>query len=260
MLNRTGCKSASAFFSPHTMKTLSRFLVVATLGLIGSQVFAQDPGFRLPQDSRPAATTSAAPGPSVMGAGTLNSMDSLDNSTAIQAMDQCSFRIVEDRGPAIPMTVTLNGEIIVPNVGVVQAAGLTCRQLAVKIKSQLEASIYKTATVILTIDYRPPSRSGGGYGTTLNLQFFTVYGQVLRQGKYEIPSDEDITISQAVLRAGGFAQFANPKKVRLVRTTPQGRKTILVNLDDVMRRGNLGKDVYIRDGDVIIIDEKNVNF
>ena len=65
---------------------------------------------------------------------------------------------------------------------------------------------------------------------------------------------------QAVLRAGGFAQFANPKKVRLVRTTPQGRKAILVNLDDVMRRGNLNNDVYIRDGDVIIIDEKNVNF
>ncbi|MCB1208860.1 MAG: polysaccharide biosynthesis/export family protein [Verrucomicrobiales bacterium] len=243
------------------MKVLSRCLIVAALAVVGSQAFAQDPGFRLPQDSRQPAATTVAPGPSVMGAGTLNSMDSLDNSTPIQPMDQCSFRIVEDRGNAIPMTVTLNGEIIVPNVGVVQAAGLTCRQLAMKIKSQLEASIYKTATVILTIDYRPPSRSGGGYnGTTIGLQFFTVYGQVLRQGKYEIPSDEDITISQAVLRAGGFAQFANPKKVRLVRSTPQGRKTILVNLDDVMRRGNLGKDVYIRDGDVIIIDEKNVNF
>ena len=42
------------------------------------------------------------------------------------------------------------------------------------------------------------------YGTSsYDIDFFTVYGQVLRQGKYELPADEDITISQAILRSGG---------------------------------------------------------
>jgi protein involved in polysaccharide export with SLBB domain len=93
-----------------------------------------------------------------------------------------------------------------------------------------------------------------------DIEFFTVYGQVLRQGKYELPQDEDITISQAILRAGGFAQFAHPQKVKLVRKTPSGNKTILVNLDQIMRRGNLEYDVFIRKNDVIIVDEKKVNF
>jgi len=243
------------------MKTLSRFLVVAVIGAMGSLALAQDPGFRLPQDSRKAEPAVTQSGPSVLGAGTLNSMDSLDNNNPIFPLDQCSYRVVEDRGNPVPLNVTVNGELTIPNLGPVQAAGLTCRQLAMKIKSQLEASLYKTATVILTVDFSPQRmRREGPGGITSQLEFFTVYGHVLRQGKYEIPMDEDITISQAVLRAGGFAQFANPKKVRLVRTTPQGRKAILVNLDDVMRRGNLNNDVYIRDGDVIIIDEKNVNF
>jgi protein involved in polysaccharide export with SLBB domain len=88
-----------------------------------------------------------------------------------------------------------------------------------------------------------------------------VFGQVLRQGKYELPSDEDVTISQAILRAGGFAQFGNPKRVKVVRQLPDGQnKTILVNCDDIMRKGNLNKDIYIRSGDVVIVDEKKVNF
>ena len=70
-----------------------------------------------------------------------------------------------------------------------------------------------------------------------------------------------MTISQAILRAGGFAQFANPKKVKLVRQLPNGEnKTILVNCDDIMRKGNLNKDIYIRNGDVVIVDERKVNF
>jgi protein involved in polysaccharide export with SLBB domain len=93
------------------------------------------------------------------------------------------------------------------------------------------------------------------------LEFFTVFGQVLRQGKYELPSDEDVTISQAILRAGGFAQFGNPKRVKVVRQLPDGQnKTILVDCDDIMRKGNLSKDIYIRSGDVVIVDEKKVNF
>ena len=75
-----------------------------------------------------------------------------------------------------------------------------------------------------------------------------------------MPADEDVTISQAILRAGGFAQFANPNKVKLVRKTPQGNKTVIVNLDQIMRRGNLDYDIYLRNNDVIIVDEKKVNF
>ena len=144
-----------------------------------------------------------------------------------------------------------------PYVGLIRAAGKTSRQLAEELKAKLEGAYFRVATVIVAIDSTPIDR-GGTYAA--DLQFFTVFGQVIRQGKYELPLDEDVTISQAILRAGGFAQFANTKKVKLVRDTPSGNKTILVNCDDIMRRGALEKDVYIRNGDVVIVIEKNVNF
>jgi hypothetical protein len=35
---------------------------------------------------------------------------------------------------------------------------------------------------------------------------------------------------------------------------------VIVDLDQIMRRGNLEYDIYIRNNDVIIVDEKKVNF
>ena len=193
-----------------------------------------------------------------MSAGVLNSMDVLDNTRPIRPGDVLSLRVVEDRNPPIQVTVGVTGEIQAPYVGLVRAAGRTSRQVAESIKEQLEAAYFQKATVIVAIDSTREDRTATGFD--VGMEFFTIFGQVIRQGKYELPFDEDITISQAILRAGGFAQFANPTRVKLVRKTPQGNKTVFVNCDDVMRKGNLQKDIYIRDGDVVIVDEKVVNF
>jgi len=235
--------------------------LAAVLFLTGGILSAQDPGFQPPvTTSRSAAPAAGGGGNSMMSAGVLNSMEVLDNTRAIRPGDVVSLRVIEDRKEPIQVTVGVTGEIQAPYVGLVKAAGRTSRQLADAIKTDLERSYFKTATVIVAIDRtREESRGPGFYN--VDMEFFTVFGQVIRQGKYELPLDEDITISQAILRAGGFAQFGNPKKVKLVRQLPSGEnRTILVDCDDIMRKGNLNKDIYIRGGDVVIVDEKKVNF
>jgi protein involved in polysaccharide export with SLBB domain len=84
---------------------------------------------------------------------------------------------------------------------------------------------------------------------------------VQRQGRYETSAEEDLTVSQAVLRAGGFSAFAKDKKVKVIRRVPdKGNVTIYVNLRDVMMKGKLEYDIPVYGGDVIIVDEKLVNF
>jgi protein involved in polysaccharide export with SLBB domain len=91
--------------------------------------------------------------------------------------------------------------------------------------------------------------------------FITIYGQVQRQGKYEVTPEEELTVSQAVLKAGGFSQFAKDTSVSVIRKYPKkGNVRIIVNLRDVMMKGKLDYDIPIRGGDVIIVDEKLVNF
>lgn len=242
------------------MKTSAFSLVV--LSVLTAVAAAQDPGFReIPERRASQPAPSATPGDVARSAAVINSMDVLDNSQPIEPGDLISMRIVEDRREPLQLRVGATGEVNAPHIGLIRAAGRTCRELAFSIKRELEKHYYKTATVVVAIDLKrqddPNSRIRIA---TSEIDFFTVYGQVLRQGKYELPADEDITISQAILRAGGFAQFANPQRVKLVRKTPQGNKTIVVNLDQIMRRGNLEYDIYVRNNDVIIVDEKKVNF
>ena len=222
--------------------------------------FAQDPGVR-EYDERRAIAPVASSADVAKSAAVLNSMEVLDDSQPIEPGDVISMRIVEDRREPLQLRVGATGEVNAPHIGLVKASGRTCRQLAFEVKRRLELNYYNSATVIVAIDLKrqddPNSRiRTAGY----DINFFTVYGQVMRQGKYELPSDEDITISQAILRAGGFAQFANPKKVKLVRKTPEGNKTIYIDLERVMQKGSMEYDIYIRENDVLIVDEKKVNF
>ncbi len=229
-------------------------LVIAVTGLK-----AQDAGFRIPEQSGRAARQAAATGGSVnAGAAVLSSMDVLDNNQTIASGDLISIRILEDRRDALQLTVAVTGEVQVPYVGLVTAKGKTCRELAFAIKKELEKNFFQHATVVIAID--KINLEDSIRTQEKELDFYVMFGIVAKQGKYDLPANEDISISQAILRAGGFAQFANKERVKIIRKTPHGNKTILVNVDGIMRQGDLERDVFIRKDDVIIVEEKKINF
>ncbi len=240
------------------MKKLS--LSFLLLAFILPSLEAQDAGFKIPEQSsrssRQAAATGA--GPVNAGAAVLSSMDVLDTTQIIASGDTISIRILEDRREALQQQVAVTGEVQAPYVGLVTARGKTCRDLAFTIKKELEKNFFQHATVVIAIDKINPEDAIKT--REQELDFYVMFGIVAKQGKYDLPANEDISISQAILRAGGFAQFANKEKVKIIRKTPQGNKTILVNVDGIMRQGDLEKDVFIRKDDVIIVEEKTVNF
>ncbi|MFN0079217.1 MAG: polysaccharide biosynthesis/export family protein [Prosthecobacter sp.] len=218
---------------------------------------AQEPGFRIAESSS-TSRQAAQTGEVNKGAAVLTSMDVLDDKQPISPGDKVSVRILEDRREALQQRVAVTGEIQAPYVGLITARGKTCRQLANDIKKELEKNFFKNATVVIAIDeFNPENMKKWGEE---DLEFYVMFGFVAKQGKYDLPSNEDITISQAVLRAGGFAQFAKKEKVKIIRKTPQGNKTILVNVDGIMQKGDMERDIYIRKDDVIIVDELNWNF
>ena len=225
-------------------------------------VLAQDPGFQPAKPQRPPVQ----PAPAIQtgsdearSAGLINNMDQLDNTRALGFGDRVIFRIVEDHNAPSVLRIQDSGEMLVPHLGLVKAVGRTSRDVAVSIKRELEKSYYKVATVIIALDQAAERRPGVA-GSPNAPEFFTIFGQVQKQGKYELPGDEDVSISQAILRAGGFAQFASTKAVKVVRRTPSGNKTVIVDLEDIMTNGSLDHDIYIRNNDVIIVKEKIAQF
>jgi polysaccharide biosynthesis/export protein len=239
---------------------MNKLLTVSALLVTAPFLLAQDPGFRPSQSAtKPAAATPTNSNTAVVsGANMLTSMEMLDTTRPVQPGYVISIRVREDGKDAVQQKVAITGEVQVPYVGLVRAQGRTCRELAYSIKRDLEKSFFITATVLITIDSIPDDdRTIRGVN---EIESYTMFGQVLRQGKYDLPMNQDLTISQAILVAGGFAQFADTEHVKIVRTTPQGEKNILVNVDSIMRKGLMQHDIYLRKNDVIIVMEKTINF
>jgi len=176
-----------------------------------------------------------------------NSMEVLDDKKKLGPNDFVSFRVVEDRdNDSQRLRVNDSGELEVPYVGLVPAQGKTCKELAFNIKSALEKEYYYHATVILAVDRVSDKSRGRIY----------VYGSVKSQGPQEVPPDENYTVSKAVIRAGGFGDFANKRKVKVTR---KDGKDFTVDLKRVIEEGHTEEDVVLQPDDQIYVPQRLIN-
>ena len=176
-----------------------------------------------------------------------NSMEVLDDKKKLGPNDFVSFRVVEDRdNDSQRLRVNDSGELEVPYIGLVPAQGKTCKELAFNIKSALEKEYYYHATVILAVDRVSDKSRGRIY----------VYGSVKSQGPQEVPPDENYTVSKAVIRAGGFGDFANKRKVKVTR---KDGKDFTVDLKRVIEEGHTEEDVVLQPDDQIYVPQRLIN-
>lgn len=200
----------------------------------------------LPADAGNGAATAIAP-PQATGGATI-----MDDKHKLLPGDRVTFRILEDRDPPNApqkiLTVSDSGELDVPYIGLVRVAGKTCRQAIAEITKLLEKDYYYKATVILGLE-------------SANKSIGRVYlsGQVRRQGAQEIPANETFTASKAILRADGFGEFANKKKVKVIRNFGNEKQTFEVNMEDVLEKGEMEKDVVLQPDDYIIVPQRLIN-
>jgi len=189
-------------------------------------------------------------------------MESLDDKHSLAVGDKLSFRIEEDmidpnEKPAPkPLIVTDSGEIEVPYLGRFPAENKTCKQLAYELKKALEKDYYYQATVIVAIDLMAKSR-GRVY----------IVGPVRMPGPQEIPSDETLTLSKAILRAGGFTDYADRKNVKVTRKGEPGaagaageKESFVVDVSKIFDKGKTELDIPLMAGDLIYVPERLIRF
>ena len=122
------------------------------------------------------------------------------------------------------------GYITLPYINEVMAAGLTASDLERSIRSTyIDQQIYKNISVNVVL----PSK------------FYYVRGEVKQPGRYPITAN--VTILQAIASAGGYTEFANSRKVQLLR----GDKSQFISANDLERHPE--KDVAVESGDVIVV-------
>jgi len=226
----------------------------------GYPVAASNPPIEIPSSaletpvSTPAPITTvtedsmANPAPITTVAGVV-----VDDRHKLVPGDKLSFRVVEDRDEAKPLMVADTGELDVPYIGRINVSGKTCKEVAAELKVLLEKDYYYQATVVLGLDQ-----------ISRVLGRVYVWGQVRNQGPIDIPANEVFTAGKAILRAGGFGDFANKKKVKVVRSAKpgetSGKQDIVVNMEEVLEEGKTDKDVVLQPDDFIIVPARLINW
>ena len=184
--------------------------------------------------------------------GTTNAANVLDDKYRLAIGDQLSFQILEDGDDPVHLVVTDSGDLQIPYIGRYPAVGKTCKQLAQELKAGLEKEYYKQATVVVAVDLKPESRG----------KIYLV-GAIRGPGPEEISSDEVLTVSKAILRAGGFTDYADEKKVKVTRSTGAGsggEKTFIVNVEQILENGKTADDMPLQPGDLIFVPERMIRF
>lgn len=176
---------------------------------------------------------------------------SLDPHYRLAIGDQVSFRIVEDDDSSIRLVVTDSGDLDIPYLGHFPAAGRTCKELVDALKILLERDYYYRATILLTVDTRTKNR-GKVY----------LVGAVRTPGAVDLPFDEVLTVSKAILRGGGFSAFADKKHVRVTRKKAgqDASETLVVDVSQLLAAGKVGEDPKLEAGDLVYVPERMFRF
>ena len=133
--------------------------------------------------------------------------------------------------------VRMDGKISLPLIQEVKAAGLTPLQLKEVVMRKLREFVENPIVSV----------------TVLEANSFKVYvtGLVRTPGVYRLRSET--TVTQIISLAGGFTEWANPKKILVVRKEDGREKRIKVNYKKIMSGSNTSSDVILKSGDTIIV-------
>jgi polysaccharide export outer membrane protein len=134
--------------------------------------------------------------------------------------------------------IDADGNITVPPVGLIKAAGLTTKQLGDRIADRLATYLRQTTAVTVTVS-----------------QYFSrsvfVQGAVAKPGRYgfeRIP-----TLIEVIGQAGGALPGADLSRVEVVQKKGAGGQTVYANLADALRGGNTAGLPQLLPGDIVTV-------
>jgi polysaccharide export outer membrane protein len=133
--------------------------------------------------------------------------------------------------------VRADGKISIPLINEVQAAGLSPLQLRDTITQRLKEYIDDPIVTVIV--------------TEANSYKVYVAGQVKAPGTFKIRSET--TILQIISMAGGLTDWANPKKIMIVRKEAGKEKRIIVNYKKILSDDNPSLNIVLRPGDTIVV-------
>ncbi len=155
----------------------------------------------------------------------------------IGAEDILYIHVWREEALSRTVPVRMDGFISLPLIHEIKAAGLTPLQLKEELTRRLKEFIENPNVSVIVMEANS----------------FKVYvsGQVRNPGVYRLRSET--TILQIIPMAGGFTDWANPKKILVIRKEDGKEKRFVINYKSLMKGENLESNLILKAGDTIIV-------
>ena len=150
--------------------------------------------------------------------------------------DKLRIEVYKDPQLSQSLEIRPDGKITLPLLGDVPAAGSTPRELAATLTERLREFVTMPVVTVIVAEATPP--------------MVYVMGEVNTPGAQ--PVRGPVTVLQALAQAGGFREFANTKKIRILRKNANGTiDSINFNYRDAVGRAE--RPVLLQPGDTVIV-------
>jgi polysaccharide export outer membrane protein len=151
--------------------------------------------------------------------------------------DVLSIVFWRDKEMSSEVTVRPDGKITLPLLNEVRAAGLTPGQLKDLLVEESKKYVEDPNVTVVV--------------KQINSRKVFITGEVGKPGPY--PLLEPMTVLQLISVAGGLKEYADGKKIVILRTENGRQTSYPFNYKDVVTRKNLRQNIELKPGDTVII-------
>jgi polysaccharide biosynthesis/export protein len=155
------------------------------------------------------------------------------NSFKVGPADVLNIRVWHEQEFSGPVSVHPDGKITLPLVGDLAVGGMTPAQIEQVVAQALTKYVVKPLVTVTVQE-------------VLSKKYY-LDGEIARSGEY--PLVAPTTVLEAISRAGGLRDFANEKKIYILR----GDKRILFNYKDVIHGKHMDQNIALESGDHVIV-------
>ncbi len=151
--------------------------------------------------------------------------------------DVLNIHVWREEALSRTVPVRMDGNISLPLIQEMKAAGLTPLQLKKVLTERLKEFIEDPNVSV----------------TVMEANSFRVHvsGQVRTPGVYRLRSETSLL--QIIPMAGGFTEWANQKKILVIRKQNGNEQRMTINYKRIIDGKDLGLNIVLRSGDTIII-------
>lgn len=224
------------------MRTLSLALAAGLIGCAAASAQSPAPA------PRPASAPTAPASPATAPAGAAAAVPAPEADTVptgvpvprgytIGPADVLDIVFWRDKDMSAQVTVRPDGRITLPLMNDIVAIGLTPEQLRTKLEADAARYIQDPNVTIVV--------------KQINSRKVFITGEVAKPGSY--PLNGPTSVLQLISMAGGLSEYANEKKIRVLRLEAGQQLSLPFNYKDVAEGKELAQNIELRPGDTVVV-------